>query len=466
MKKYNIFLTLLAAILLFSSCDDFLDNKPKNQIVLKTPADYDLLLNYYNYTTSIGHYSPFLTDDVYLPDKDSTGLQLNTVSQTIFNFYTLQQTLYPSGTNDGDWTDCYKALYPHNVIIEGVLDSEGGTDKEKKEIYAEGLLGRAFLYHQLLALYAKNYNEATASQDPGVPLILIPNVAQTGLTRASVQTIYDRMMSDLEEAIPLLPEIPKHTAYRGSKAAAEALLARYYLYQRKFDKARDYAESALARKSDLINLNNYKIINATAATGRTDVPEYELNPESVFIRITSAVNTMSKRAYVDSTLLGLFNKSTDRRFKLFITKKYQGKDRQYDLWAPCLNANLGISTPEMYLMAAECHARLGNITAAMERLNQLRKNRYENYTAITAATQKEAVQLVLDERRRELMMIPGIRLIDIKRLGLDPDFSQPVKRTIEGKTIVIPPSSNKLILQIPEMVIGFNPDMMQNSRED
>lgn len=456
----------LAAMLTFGSCDDFLGEKPKSQIVLKNTDDYERLLDYYVMTKSVTYYVSFLTDDVFLPDADPEGLSLPAVSAAIQRFYTFAEELYPTGTKDQDWIDCYRYLYTHNTIIDGVLGSEKGSDKEKKQIYAEALLGRAFLYHQLLTLYAKPYNASTAKEDPGVPLILVPDVTQTNLTRASIQSVYDKMIEDLTVAIPLLSEYPRNSAFRGSKAAAEALLARYYLYQGKYEQARDLAESALKTKADLIDLNKYSVTNPTAANGRSDVPYYQYNPECVFIRMTTAVSTMSKRAYVDLDLLALFDKNTDRRYKLFITDTFQGKKRIHDLWAQGLDANLGISTPEIYLTAAECHARLGNITSAMERLNQLRKNRYENYAPITAATSKEAVKLVLDERRRELMMIPCIRLADLKRLAFDPDFSQSIKRTINGVTTVIPPTSNKLVLQIPEEVMVFNPDMVQNSRED
>lgn len=462
---------ILVFLLIFSlvSCEDFLSIKPKSQVIPTTTKDYEMLLNMYNGVETVGIYSCFLTDDVFFPEVDaSLDLSVHSLYPTIFKFYSFDEELYTSGENDRDWNECYSSIFTYNVIIDEVLDSTESTEEEKNKIYAEALLSRAFQYHQLITLYAKAYNIETADKSPGVPLILAPDINQTNISRASIQQVYDRLEADLIEAIPLLPEIPTLNAYRGSKAAAETLLARFYLYQGRYKEALDLVESALKTKSDLLNLNNYEIVNPTMADGRTNVPIRENNPEALYVKITIFIKTMSGQAYVDYDLLDLFDKNNDRRFKLFITNKFVNIDLDHYLWAPAMDANIGISTPEVYLISAECNARLGNINAAMSRLEELRKNRYENYAEISkeGLTKNDVIKLVLDERRRELMMIPCVRLADIKRLGFDPNFSRSVKRTINGVTTIVAPTSNRLILQIPHIVMQFNPKMEQNNRTD
>ncbi|KAF5273719.1 hypothetical protein FQR65_LT17115 [Abscondita terminalis] len=49
------------------------------------------------------------------------------------------------------------------------------------------------------------YNAATAATDLGAPLIKEADISQTQFTRATVQEMYDSMISDLSEAIPNLP---------------------------------------------------------------------------------------------------------------------------------------------------------------------------------------------------------------------------------------------------------------------
>lgn len=468
-KNMNKYIKIVALLITCGlvSCEDFLSEKPKEQVIPTVTKDYEMLLNSYTVLETVGTNNCYLTDDVFLPDTDPVhDLSIQTVYPTRLRFYKLAEELYTTGEKDWDW-GCYNAIYTFNVVINEVLNSKNGTESEKKKIYAEALLARAFQYHQLITLYAKAYDKATADKTAGVPLILVPDINQTNISRATIQEVYDRMEADLKEAIPLLPNRPTLNAFRGSKPAAEALLARFYLYQGRYNEALELVESVIRVKPDILDLNNYAVVDSGAGNGRTNVPIYDKNPEALYIKTTSSLG-MNSRAYVDLDLLNTFDKNNDRRFKLFITKHYRNKNLIYDLWAPAMDPNAGITIPEVYLVAAECHARLGDLTAAMNRLEDLRKKRYENYSAIPTGslTKNDVIKLILAERRRELMMIPCIRLADIKRLGLEPEFSQSVKRTINGVTTTIPPTSNRFVLQIPHIVMKFNPDMEQNSRKD
>lgn len=470
MKQYSILLAALLSILFFSSCEDYLNKPPKRIVSLQKVKDYEALLNYSQSCTSIGIYSCFLTDDVFFPDSDPNGnLSLDQVRNVVIrNFYTFEKRLFPDTSKDFDWIDSYKAISVHNTIMEGIMGAVDGTEEQKEAVYAEALLARAFGFNQLLTVYAKAYHPETIHKDPGIPLITVSDIAQHNLTRATIGQVRETIIADAEKALPMLPDSPNQNAFRGSKYAAQAFLARVYLQQGDYKKALDYAEQVLKAHPDLINLNDYELVNPNNTSGRSNLPGSNKNPESVYIRLTTFVNTMSGRAYVDPGLIDLFDKDTDRRFKLYITDRYSNKQLDHYRWAQGFDANTGIATPEIYLIAAECQARLNNLDPAIDRLEELRKNRYENYTPISRSglTQKEALKLIFEERRRELMMIPGIRLADIKRLAYDPDFSQSVTRTINGQTTVIPPTSNKLVVAIPDMVIEFNPAMEQNSRED
>lgn len=468
MKPY-FNLVLIFTLCFLISCEDYLGNKPKGRVVPTTADDYEMLLNFQTAVETIGVYNCFLTDDVFLPDVDTlNNLSIQTVYSTIQKFYRLDEELYTQSETDRDWEDCYSPIYTFNVIIDNVLQATESTDQKKNALYAEALLARAFQYYQLIVLYANGYDAGKADQIPGVPLILKADINQSNLVRASLQEVIDQMEGDLIKAIPLLPDAPVSNAFRGSKPAAQMLLARYYMYQGNYKDALDQVELALKLKSELLDLNKQKVVKPELSTGRTDVPRYADNPEAIYIKTTSFGNTMSGRAYVDAGLLDLFDKEHDSRFRLFITKSFRNIDLDYYIWAQAMNANIGIATPEMYLTAAECLAREGKIDLAMDRLEELRMNRYSDYQAIDRKdlTAKKVIKLVLDERRRELMMIPGIRLADIKRLRNDPDYSSSVKRTIKGVTTVFPATSNRFVLQIPYIVMQFNPNMEQNSRKD
>ena len=125
-----------------------------------------------------------------------------------------------------------------------------------------------------------------------------------------------------------------------------------------------------------------------------------------------------------------------------------------------------VNTSELYLIAAECAARAGDKATALERLNALRDNRIEGNTPLDAADADEALRLVLDERRRELVFIDYLRLADLKRLNREPAFARTITRTMmsTGETFELQPNSPKYVLPIPASVMRFNSKMVQNER--
>ncbi|MNE17674.1 SusD family protein [compost metagenome] len=117
------------------------------------------------------------------------------------------------------------------------------------------------------------------------------------------------------------------------------------------------------------------------------------------------------------------------------------------------------------LIKAECEARKGNTTTAADLLNTLRQKRFKpaDYVALTASTNDEALQLVINERRRELFQ-KGLRWFDLKRLNKDEHFRKMLKRNYQGQEIVLEPTSNRYALPIPGKVILLNPKIEQNPR--
>ncbi len=76
----------------------------------------------------------------------------------------------------------------------------------------------------------------------------------------------------------------------------------------------------------------------------------------------------------------------------------------------------GITTAEMYLISAECYARLNEVNKAMEQLNTLLVNRIRtaDFIPVVAIDKTDALNMVLEERRKELIF-RGLRWSDIKR---------------------------------------------------
>lgn len=449
---------------LMASCDDYLDIKPKGMVIPEKCEDYEKLLNYAQLMKASDSYPNFMTDDVFLPyDDDLTGgyVSLELPDQRL---YTFDSEVFGDGESDGLWEYSYNRIYTYNVIIQEVMGSTQATEDHKKQVRAEALMGRAFEYLTLVNAYGKHYDPATAATDPGVPLMLDEDINKTNLQRASVQAVYDQIKKDLDEAAFDLPERPVLNAFRASKPVGYGMLARMYLYMGNYEKALENAKISLEHNSALQSILPYEVVDVNKWIGRINVPDRANNPENIYIRLAPYTFGMSSSVYGSEDLIKLYDKEKDMRYLLYFTRYIDGVDSDYDFWAPFLYTNMAMATPEIYLIAAECEARIGKIENAMKYINTLRDNRIKDNVALTASTKQEALKLVLEERRRELTFVGCTRLIDLKRLNREPEFAKTIIHEVEGVEYKLEPNSPKYILPIPPTVLRFNPNMTPNNR--
>lgn len=461
-KLYKII--ICTCLVLLASCDDYLDLKPKGVVIPEKCEDYESLLNYAQLMKASEAYPNFMTDDVFLPyDDDMTGgyIALELPQQRL---YTFESEIFGDGESDGLWEYSYNRIYTYNVIVEDVMNSTQATEEHKKQVRAEALMGRAFEYLTLVNAYAKHYDPATAATDPGVPLMLDKNINKSNLERASVQAVYDQIKADLDEAALNLPEKPVLNAFRASKPVGYGMLARMYLYMGDYKKALENARISMQHNSALLSILPYKVTDPERYIGRLDVPDRGNNPENIYIRLAPWTFGMSTLAYGSEELMSLFDKEKDQRYLLYFTRYIGGTECDYDLWAPYIYANMAMATPEIYLIAAECEARIGSKDKAMKYINTLRDHRIFDNVHLTADNNREALKHVLDERRRELTLLGCTRLIDLKRLNRDPEYAKTIVHKVNNVEYKLAPDDPKYILPIPPTVLRFNPNMVPNIR--
>jgi hypothetical protein len=109
----------------------------------------------------------------------------------------------------------------------------------------------------------------------------------------------------------------------------------------------------------------------------------------------------------------------------------------------------GIATDEMYLIRAECYARAGSTTEALNDLNALLINRYKTgtYIPLTAPNADVALRLILNERRKELCF-RNLRWSDLRRLNKDPRFQVILTRTVNSRAYTLDPKSLRYVLPL------------------
>ncbi|MNH96757.1 SusD family protein [compost metagenome] len=264
-------------------------------------------------------------------------------------------------------------------------------------------------------------------------------------------------MQDANDAAILLPPTG-NVPSTPTKVAANALLARIYLYLQDYPRAVQYANACLREKSDLLD---FETLNAASNS-----PIARFNKEVIFqaIAVGSATYTRT-RWKVDSTLMEKYDDADLRKAVFFIkngdgTYSYKGNyDGQLNQ-APFS----GPAVDEILISRAEGYLRTGKVDSALMDLNMLRRSRWvkSQFTPITEKDPQKLLDIILMERRKELIMRQR-RWPDLKRLNLDPSTAQALYRNIENKEYVLPPNDARYTMLIPLAVLE-NSTLQQTKR--
>jgi hypothetical protein len=232
------------------------------------------------------------------------------------------------------------------------------------------------------------------------------------------------------------------TAYRPSKAAAYGMLARVYLALGDYTNCLANADSCLVINSNLLN---YSQVDS--------MPTYPIpypNAEIIFDYSLVAYYGLNYISYTDSILYNSYA-ANDLRKSLYFNP-YDGTGYSFRGWYFSYpSCQGGICTDEMILTKAECEARLGQTSQAMNDLNSLLETRWavNTYVPYTAATSLDALTTILNERRKELAY-RGTRWIDLRRLNKDPRFALTLTRNINNQMYTISPNDPRYVFPIPQ----------------
>ena len=449
MKKVIIKI-LLTTIILSSCSSGFLDEKPDKKLVvpstlddMRALLDYDIMFSYMLTDGEVGSDDYYMTYNVW-----------NSLSSTFLkNEYIWAKEIFDTGSST-DWNNGYQRIYYANNALEGLNKLTNIDDPvQYKYIRGTALFFRAWLTFQLAQLFCPPYEKSGINDGLGIPLRLTSDL-NVKVTRSTIKETYDQILEDLNESKDLLPDYEEYKT-RPVKTAAYALLSRMYLSMQEYDKALEFAELALDSDYSLIDFNT---LNASAS-----FPMSRFNDE-VILHSKFYITTFStSRLIVDSTLFRSYADNDIRKKAWFrtVSGNYTFKG-SYDGSIQFFN---GFSISECYLTKAECLARKGETEGAMNVLNSLLQKRYTTgtFSDLTAGTPEEALRIVLQERRKELLY-RGIRWTDLRRLNLDPATAKTLYRNLNGTMYELIPNSPNYTLPIPNIVIQTS-GIEQNPRD-
>lgn len=479
MKKqhHHIFVLLVAltGIVLFPGCKkSFLEVVPKGSLIAATTEDYGrLLTNASLLNVSIDH-QVMLGDDVAA--IQSLLNNSTTREQRLFRW---EDEVYEPSENAPELDGFMTNIYLYNKIINEVMMAEG-PEQQRRSLRAEALAGRAWVYFHLINYYGKPYNAATAATDPGFPLVSTTDVTQMNFTRASVEEVYARIVSDLEAAVPDLPE-RLLSRMRMSRPFGKAMLGKVYMFMQKFDKALPLLNDAfndLAGSALPVRLYNY---NQTFATGGAFLPIQTLggptypsssaNEENIFARQFSNVYSFFNNTFVLAPAATKLFKSSDLRLKFFVNRQFPSGALPAGTLRR-IGQNLtqtGVTLPDLYLLRAECKVRNNDLPGAVEDVFMLRKNRMPeadaSVAADTAADKMRLLHFILEERTREFA-VQGYRWLDMRRLSVDPLFNGITFThqafAADGSAVTYTLRPGRLLLRFPPKIMEQNPGMPNN----
>lgn len=450
-------ITMTIVVLLSTACmKDFLDLKrDKSQVIPVTLEDYRSIFENDQMNTGYPILGEIGSDDYYISAQEWNGLS-NPVQK---NGYIWASEIF-EGLAGSDWNYAFERILYANFVLEGV-SSIGETPANKAtrdELIGAAHFFRGTNYFLLTQLFCKQYDATTASEDLGLPLRTTSNI-NVQFQRATLAATYSQIIDDLEIAARLLPSVMSLNT-RPYRAAALGMLANVYLQMGEYTMAGNYVDDALQLAPEILDYNEVD----TALP--LPFPLYgQGNPEIIFCSTAINVGILANsRLTIDDELYDSYHEH-DLRKQAFFFINGDRNTFKGNYTGNTANYFTGVTTPELLIIRSECNARLGNVEASIADINRLLENRFrhEDFEPIdNNFPQNEVIQLVLSERRKELIY-RGRRWHDLKRFSKDPSLAKSLTRTLDGTEYTLPINSPRWVWPIPPDVVNLG-GLIQNER--
>lgn len=478
MKKLPLYIST-GVLLILTSCSGFLDKKPLGQLtsdnffqteehaIWATNAIYNHLRSWEVHVFSYIGLTDIISDDA---DKGSTPTDGNFLLE-IDDFSFDPGNIAFSTV----WRGYYQGVYRANLAIQEIPNIEDIEPSTAARLIGEAKFLRAYFYFNLVRWFGD------------IPLITKPlDPDEYKQERISATEVYDLIISDLTEAINVLPARsaqPLEDQGRATRGSAQSMLAKVYLTLGQYQDAEPLLLEVI-NSADYALLDNY---------GSVFMPEGENSAESIFEVFTVALETGGGGSQYNEVQgvrgtpnLGWgFNRPSDD-----LTASYEPGDPRREAtilyvgevlpdgsdvvqdnpnifnerynqkaWVPEHPGGNGngpgniriIRYADILLMAAEVLNENGKPTEALQYLNQVRARARRNnpfiLQDITETTQSALRQLIWKERRSELAMEQG-RWFDLLRQNRVIEVMQAAGKSAE--------SSKHELFPIPQTEIDLS----------
>ena len=411
MKKIQ-YILLTAISLSTVSCSDFLDQKPDNYIsdaaVIQTLSSAKAALN--------GAYHDLASSSYYGGQYFDAGVNLaadNVTWTGSLNYYYDFDTHQYSAENQllsYAWYAIYATVNQTNQVIDKVTVLNDGSESEHRRIIAEATVIRSLAFFDLARTWGN------------IPVVKQATSSPTqfdGVKQTKAKDVYQLVVDDVLAIYNDLSESSDRVHV--TRSAADAFLARVYLYLEQWDKAEQYA-------SKVIDNGNYALGTIQ------DLIDNKETAESIWELAYSSSFTNQQSTYWRSPDQGGRHEwGPSKELVQLLADPTVGGDRKafYQDFSSAQVPDYFVGTlyhrstldddviifrlAEQYLIRAEARANQQNVSGALSDLNIIRRRANISEIVDVASTQ-ELLNLIADERRVELALEPH-RWFDLIRTG-------------------------------------------------
>lgn len=422
MKKILKYISVVAVMLFTLSCNDFLTYKNKDMVVPKELVHYDELifgeLIKKSASNSFFHLD-IMSDDI----ADAVKVSTDSDNRTAYSGWYRWDKEPQIDVLGGELIDpTWEFLY-HKILVCNIIEDEVNKYDESElrhRLIGEVKFIRAMSYFYLINMFGMPYkDESQATTALGVPINTEVSIRQNSLTRSTVAQVYDVIEKDLISAIDLLNNGDgKHSKFRPNVDVARLLLARTYLFTKKYDKAittvNDLLFTTTHQLQSLADINaNIKSTTVLYSSGNKGILfTWGMANASPW----TSSNAYADIKYITAPELKDMYSSNDLRARYF-----------FGWYNECIKSDgytmniyrRGFRLEEAYLIRAEAYAETNKLQPALDDVNEIRINRIEGGDVLRSSDDAATVLgYVRDERRME-MCFEELRWFDIRRWEIE-----------------------------------------------
>lgn len=440
------------ALLLFSSCDNYLEVKTYGKAIPKTSEEFSSILHRHLNSIDNGEDHVLLESSSDLVTMESITDNFN-ATLTLSGGSTLQMYIGGSLNNkQARYQRLYEVIRDANIIINNLPSQQSA---EEKTVMGTAYAMRAMAYYHLLRDFCEPFAD---DGQLGVPIVVDFDMEERPV-RASYGAVKALIESDFEKALTyqLSDEI-----YRYTHDVVKAYYAKYFFWTKQWDKVITLSEEIvqdypLVRGAEYLSM----IQSTNNKAGNVLIRSY-LYSFTTAISFANSQSIIKQRPLSKEFVESFQDEYNDIRYVLTTNNKR-------------INQKLLVGklrSAEFVLMLAEANAHFNNSEEALRWINHLRENRLIHYTPYTVAslpneTTSGIIQVdvngkalsplmatILNERRKELHA-EGDRFYELKRNGR-PEFwvsNNGLKYTTKKFMYTFP---------LPRTDIELTPGLIQN----